>query len=146
MSGYPGGVSPTKRPDQRVAVVIPAKDEAERIATTVRACRSIPRVDLVIVVDDGGGAIFSRLEYAHTTAPSRFERLFTTPQCANISGLAAALGARVHVPEDVAALQELLAEPVVGLSVVVWRAEEQAGSGGDGSRSDARRTPNARTT
>lgn len=52
-SGYPGGVSPTKRPDQRVAVVIPAKDEAERIATTVRACRSIPRVDLVIVVDDG---------------------------------------------------------------------------------------------
>ena len=53
MSGYPGGVSPTKRPDQRVAVVIPAKDEAERIATTVRACRSIPRVDLVIVVDDG---------------------------------------------------------------------------------------------
>ena len=32
MSGYPGGVSPTKRPDQRVAVVIPAKDEAERIA------------------------------------------------------------------------------------------------------------------
>ena len=46
-------MSPTKRPDQRVAVVIPAKDEAERIATTVRACRSIPRVDLVIVVDDG---------------------------------------------------------------------------------------------
>jgi len=40
-SGYPGGVSPTKRPDQRVAVVIPAKDEAERIATTVRACRSV---------------------------------------------------------------------------------------------------------
>ena len=53
VSGYPGGVSPTKRPDQRVAVVIPAKDEAERIAATVRACRSIPRVDLVIVVDDG---------------------------------------------------------------------------------------------
>ena len=46
-------MSSTKRPDQRVAVVIPAKDEAERIATTVRACRSIPRVDLVIVVDDG---------------------------------------------------------------------------------------------
>ena len=46
-------MSSTKRPDQRVAVVIPAKEEAERIATTVRACRSIPRVDLVIVVDDG---------------------------------------------------------------------------------------------
>ncbi|SDN94490.1 Glycosyl transferase family 2 [Actinomyces ruminicola] len=44
---------PSQLPDQRVAVVIPAKDEAERIAATVRACRAIPRVDLVIVVDDG---------------------------------------------------------------------------------------------
>lgn len=37
----------------RVAVVIPAKDEAERIAATVRAARSIPHVDLVVAVDDG---------------------------------------------------------------------------------------------
>ena len=36
-----------------VAVVIPAKDEAERVAATVRACRAVPRVDLVVVVDDG---------------------------------------------------------------------------------------------
>ena len=46
-------VSPSECPDQRVAVVIPAKDEAARIAATVRACRAIPRVDLVVVVDDG---------------------------------------------------------------------------------------------
>lgn len=46
-------VSPSPCPDQRVAVVIPAKDEAERIAATVRASRAIPRVDLVVVVDDG---------------------------------------------------------------------------------------------
>lgn len=39
--------------EQKVAVVIPAKDEAKRIAATVRACRAIPRVDLVVVVDDG---------------------------------------------------------------------------------------------
>ena len=38
---------------QRVAVVIPAKDEGERIAATVRAARAIPHVDLVLVVDDG---------------------------------------------------------------------------------------------
>ena len=44
---------PDQRAEQRVAVVIPAKDEAERIAATVRACRAIPRVDLVVVVDDG---------------------------------------------------------------------------------------------
>ncbi|MFY9263135.1 MAG: glycosyltransferase family 2 protein [Actinomycetaceae bacterium] len=37
----------------RVAVVIPAKDESERIAATVRAARAIPGVDLIIVVDDG---------------------------------------------------------------------------------------------
>ncbi|MFC4553647.1 glycosyltransferase [Georgenia faecalis] len=41
------------RQPQRVAVVIPAKDEAERIAATVRAARAIPHVDLVLVVDDG---------------------------------------------------------------------------------------------
>ncbi|MGK2349494.1 glycosyltransferase [Actinomyces sp. W5033] len=46
-------MSPSERPDQRVAVVIPAKNEAARIAATVRACRAIPRVDLVVVVDDG---------------------------------------------------------------------------------------------
>ena len=36
-----------------VAAVIPAKDEADRIAETVRAVRGIPGVDLVVVVDDG---------------------------------------------------------------------------------------------
>lgn len=36
-----------------VAVVIPAKDEAERIAATVGAALGLPHVDLVIVVDDG---------------------------------------------------------------------------------------------
>ena len=86
----------------------------------------------VIVVDDGGGAIFSHLEYAHTAESHRFERLFTTPQCANISELAAALGARVRIPEDVPALQTLLAEPVGGLSVVIWTVEGHM--------------PNARTT
>jgi len=36
-----------------VAAIIPAKDEAEFVAATVRACRAIPLVDLVLVVDDG---------------------------------------------------------------------------------------------
>ena len=74
----------------------------------------------VIVVDDGGGAIFSQLEYARTTPSARFERLFTAPQRAEIAALAAALGARVHVPDDVVALRRLLAEPVDGMSVVIW--------------------------
>lgn len=44
---------PSREPKQRVAVVIPAKDESKRIAATVRAARAIPHVDLVLVVDDG---------------------------------------------------------------------------------------------
>ncbi len=38
---------------QRVAVIIPAKDEEDRISATIRAARAIPHVDLVVVVDDG---------------------------------------------------------------------------------------------
>lgn len=38
---------------QRVAVVIPARNDRHTIAPTVRACRAIPGVDLIIVVDDG---------------------------------------------------------------------------------------------
>lgn len=36
-----------------VAVVIPAKDEADRIGTTARVAAEVPGVDLVVVVDDG---------------------------------------------------------------------------------------------
>ncbi|NKX92613.1 glycosyltransferase [Sanguibacter hominis ATCC BAA-789] len=46
-------VGPNGRTRQRVAVIIPAKDEAKRIAATVRSARAIPYVDLVLVVDDG---------------------------------------------------------------------------------------------
>ena len=36
-----------------VAVVIPAKDESERITATIASARAIPGVDLIVVVDDG---------------------------------------------------------------------------------------------
>ncbi len=38
---------------EHIAVVIPAKDEADRIAATVAAAATIHGVDLVVVVDDG---------------------------------------------------------------------------------------------
>lgn len=41
------------RPQPAVAVVIPAKDEADRIAATVASAREIPGAGLVVVVDDG---------------------------------------------------------------------------------------------
>ncbi len=40
-------------PEPDTAVVIPAKDEAERIGATVSAALKLPGVDLVVVVDDG---------------------------------------------------------------------------------------------
>src|ERR1700685_3070267 len=36
-----------------VAVVIPARDESDRIEATVKAAAVLPGVDLVLVVDDG---------------------------------------------------------------------------------------------
>lgn len=39
--------------DAAVAVIISAKDERDRIASTVRAAAGLPGVDLVLVVDDG---------------------------------------------------------------------------------------------
>lgn len=36
-----------------VAVIIPAKDESERISSTIRAAQGLPGVDLIVVVDDG---------------------------------------------------------------------------------------------
>ncbi|WP_342751932.1 glycosyltransferase [Brachybacterium timonense] len=38
---------------ERIAVVIPAKNEAERLEATIRSARTIVGVDLVVVVDDG---------------------------------------------------------------------------------------------
>lgn len=42
-------------PSGDVAVIIPAKNEAERIGATVAAARGLAGVDLVVVVDDGSG-------------------------------------------------------------------------------------------
>lgn len=38
---------------QHIAVIIPAKDEAILVGRTVRSARTIPGVDIVLVVDDG---------------------------------------------------------------------------------------------
>jgi Glycosyl transferase family 2 len=40
-------------PSGAVAVVIPARNESDRIAATVQAAASLPGVDIVVVVDDG---------------------------------------------------------------------------------------------
>lgn len=45
--------SETSAGPQRVAVIIACQDVRKYISSTVRACRAIPSVDLIVVVDDG---------------------------------------------------------------------------------------------
>ena len=47
------GVPLDRSAPQRVAAIIPAHAGGHDVAATVRACRAIPGVDLLIVVDDG---------------------------------------------------------------------------------------------
>lgn len=61
----------TARP---VTVVIPAKDEEQRIAATVRAAALIPGVDTVVVVDDGSADRTGDVARAAGAAVVRHER------------------------------------------------------------------------
>lgn len=88
----------------------------------------------VIVCDDAGGAIFTGLEYARVPGAGRFSRLFATPQTGDLGGLAQALGARVHRPADLADLRRLLAQPVVGTSLVHLRLTPPSPVPADGSQ------------
>ncbi|GAA1632346.1 2-succinyl-5-enolpyruvyl-6-hydroxy-3-cyclohexene- 1-carboxylic-acid synthase [Georgenia ruanii] len=76
-------------------------------------------VDLqVVVLNDGGGGIFATLEHGAPARAAQFERIFGTPQQADLARLAEAYGAR-HTPvEDGGQLREVLARPVRGRSVV----------------------------
>lgn len=76
-------------------------------------------VDLqVIVLDDGGGAIFAELEYRTAEPRAWFDRFFATPQTVDLPAVAAALGARVHRVTEVAQLRTVLRMPVAGRSLV----------------------------
>ena len=57
-----------------VAVVIPAKNEAARIAATVAAARTIDGVDLVVVVDDGSTDQTAALATGAGATVTRHER------------------------------------------------------------------------
>lgn len=76
----------------------------------------------VIVLTDGGGAIFAGLE--HAAAPRAvLERFFLTPQHLDLEHLAAALGAGFR-RVDADGLGQVLAEPVAGRSIVEVRLPE----------------------
>lgn len=76
------------------------------------------RPDLrIVVVNDGGGTIFSGLEHA-AADPSRFERVFTTPHGLDPAQVAAAYGARASTVRSRAELDAALATPPSGVEVV----------------------------
>jgi 2-succinyl-5-enolpyruvyl-6-hydroxy-3-cyclohexene-1-carboxylate synthase len=80
-----------------------------------------PRPELdVIVVDDGGGRIFSGLEHA-AAPPDLLRRFFTTPHGADIAAAASALGAPAQ-RLDVEELPAALAAPAQGLRVLLVQA------------------------
>lgn len=76
-----------------------------------------PRL-LLIIGNDGGGAIFDALEVAQTANPNQFERVLTTPQHVSFEHLAAAYGWSYQRVATRAELERTLTAPVTGLSVL----------------------------
>lgn len=76
-------------------------------------------VDLqVVVLNDRGGTIFATLEHGAPERSATFERVFGTPQQADLGALAAGYGAAHRVVRTAEELAAILAEPVTGRSVV----------------------------
>lgn len=73
----------------------------------------------VVVIDNGGGGIFSFLPIADVLGDAEFERLFHTPHGTDIAGLAEAAGARVG--SDLRNIEE--AVETSGLDVIVAKAD-----------------------
>jgi 2-succinyl-5-enolpyruvyl-6-hydroxy-3-cyclohexene-1-carboxylate synthase len=93
----------------------------------------VPQLQIV-VVDDAGGGIFGLLEQgargaAGAAEKAVFERLFATPQGADLAVLCQAYGVTHTLAGDLAALRAALADPPSGLSLVqvpVSRDRERA--------------------
>ncbi len=89
------------------------------------------RPDLtVVVLNDGGGGIFSLLEPGadgerDAAAAARFERLFGTPQEADLSLVCAGLGVPHAAVSSAAGLRERLGQLPDGLSVVEVRTDRE---------------------
>ncbi len=73
----------------------------------------------LIVLDNGGGGIFSFLPIANVLPGETFDRLFRTPHQTDIKALAEAAGARVHT--DIGAIKQATRNQ--GLDVVLLETE-----------------------
>lgn len=133
-------------PAEAVVAVIPAKDEADRIAATVTAARTIPGVAAVVVVDDGSSDATGDLAVAAGAELVRHGRNHGKAD-AMMSGLGRAAGLRRtgRLPERVAVLfvdadleesateLHVLVEPVLAgeadLTIATLPVQRTAGGG-----------------
>jgi glycosyltransferase involved in cell wall biosynthesis len=129
---------PLARPSG-VAVVIPAKDEADRIAATVAAARAIPGVCRVVVVDDGSRDATSRR--AHDAGAEVVRHPRNRGKAAAMESGVVALGgedrpAVLFVDADLgttAAATQVLIGPVLSgeadMTIAVLPPQQRAGGG-----------------
>jgi 2-succinyl-5-enolpyruvyl-6-hydroxy-3-cyclohexene-1-carboxylate synthase len=85
----------------------------------------------IVVVDDNGGGIFSLLEHGTRVdlgplQSAHFERVFATPQRADLGALCAGFGVEHNLAGDLAALRKALADPPPGTSVIQVRVDRTA--------------------
>ncbi len=87
------------------------------------------QVDLtIVVIDNGGGGIFSFLPPARALATEHFERLFATPQDVDLVALAGLHGLQACRVEDLRAFEGTLAAAAIegGVRVVVATTERRS--------------------
>lgn len=84
-----------------------------------------PRLDYVVIDNDGGG-IFSSLEQGAPEFAADFERVFGTPHGADLSTLLAAPGIEVTTVDSVTDLRSALERPAEGVRVIIARCAARA--------------------
>jgi 2-succinyl-5-enolpyruvyl-6-hydroxy-3-cyclohexene-1-carboxylate synthase len=84
-----------------------------------------PRLDYVVIDNDGGG-IFSSLEQGAPEFAADFERVFGTPHGADLGTLLAAPGIEVTTVDSAAGLRSALERPAEGVRVTIARCAARA--------------------
>jgi 2-succinyl-5-enolpyruvyl-6-hydroxy-3-cyclohexene-1-carboxylate synthase len=73
----------------------------------------------IVVADDAGGSIFATLEYGAPEFADAFERVFATPSGLDVAAVVAGYGVPVRRLSSISEVAAALAEPVIGLEVLV---------------------------
>ena len=80
----------------------------------------------IVVIDNGGGGIFSFLPQRQVLPHGRFEQLFGTPSDTDPAAVAAAHGIDVHEVTTVPQLRAMVEAPSTGVRVLVVRTDRDA--------------------